>query len=138
MNIPNALLAAAILAAAAPAATAQQTINKNAKVAPDATVEVTNVQGTIETGLAPDGEPRLFFTASRRVTFAPRGRPARDTVPVVGTSSKTTMAMPGPDDVVAFEMPPLQVPGGETLPNKLSIRVKLSQTTAQQPRTENR
>ena len=48
MNIPNALLAAAILAAAAPAATAQQTINKNAKVAPDATVEVTNVQGTIE------------------------------------------------------------------------------------------
>lgn len=48
MKIPNALLAAAMLAAAAPAATAQQTINKTAKVAPDATVEVSNVQGTIE------------------------------------------------------------------------------------------
>ena len=48
MKIPNALLAAAVLAAAAPAATAQQTINKTAKVAADATVEVSNVQGTIE------------------------------------------------------------------------------------------
>jgi DUF4097 and DUF4098 domain-containing protein YvlB len=48
MKTRNALLAAAILAAATPAAMAQQTITKNAKVAPDATVEVSNVQGTIE------------------------------------------------------------------------------------------
>jgi DUF4097 and DUF4098 domain-containing protein YvlB len=48
MSLRNALLAAAILAAAAPAAMAQQTITKNAKVAPDATVEVSNVQGSVE------------------------------------------------------------------------------------------
>jgi DUF4097 and DUF4098 domain-containing protein YvlB len=48
MSIRNALLASAILAAAAPAATAQQTITKNSKVAGDATVEVSNVQGSVE------------------------------------------------------------------------------------------
>ena len=48
MSTRNVLLAAAILAAAAPAAMAQQTITKNAKVAPDATVEISNVQGSVE------------------------------------------------------------------------------------------
>lgn len=48
MNTRNALLAATILAVATPAAMAQQTITKNAKVAPDATVEVSNVQGGVE------------------------------------------------------------------------------------------
>lgn len=47
MNLRYALLAAGLLAAA-PAALAQQTITKNAKVAPDVTVEVTNVQGSVE------------------------------------------------------------------------------------------
>jgi DUF4097 and DUF4098 domain-containing protein YvlB len=48
MNVQNSLLAAALLAAAAPAAMAQQTITKNAKVAPDVTVEISNVQGSVE------------------------------------------------------------------------------------------
>lgn len=48
MNVQNALLAAALMAAAAPAAMAQQTITKNAKVAPDVTVEISNVQGSVE------------------------------------------------------------------------------------------
>ncbi len=48
MKTRNALLAAAILAAAAPAAMAQQTITKNAKVAADVTVEVSNVQGMVD------------------------------------------------------------------------------------------
>jgi DUF4097 and DUF4098 domain-containing protein YvlB len=48
MSIRNALLSAALLAAASPPATAQQTITKNSKVAGDATVEVSNVQGSVE------------------------------------------------------------------------------------------
>ncbi len=47
MSIRNAWLAAAILAAAAPPAMAQQQINKRATVAPDATVEISNVQGGV-------------------------------------------------------------------------------------------
>lgn len=48
MTIRNSWLVAAILAAAAPPAMSQQTITKSAKVAADATVEVSNVQGTVE------------------------------------------------------------------------------------------
>jgi hypothetical protein len=84
------------------------------------------VQGTIETGLAPDGEPRLYFSANRRVTFAPSGRAPRDTASVVEASTKTAVPMPGPQDVLSFEMPPLRVPGGDAVPNNLSIRVKLT------------
>ena len=48
MSIRNALLSAAILAAIAGPASAQQTINKRATVLPDATIEVSNVQGSVE------------------------------------------------------------------------------------------
>lgn len=48
MSIRNSWLAAAILAALAAPAAAQQTITKRATVAPDATVEVSNVQGFVK------------------------------------------------------------------------------------------
>ncbi len=48
MSIRNAWLAAAILAAIAAPAAAQQTITKRANVAPDVTIEVSNVQGFVE------------------------------------------------------------------------------------------
>jgi len=48
MSIRNAWLSAAILAAIAGPASAEQTITKRATVAPDATVEISNVQGSVE------------------------------------------------------------------------------------------
>ncbi|HEX9706617.1 MAG TPA: DUF4097 family beta strand repeat-containing protein, partial [Steroidobacteraceae bacterium] len=48
MSIRNALLSAAVFAAIAPPAWAEQEITKSAKVAPDATIEVSNVQGSVE------------------------------------------------------------------------------------------
>jgi hypothetical protein len=48
MSIRNAVLASAVLAAISPAAIAQQTINKTVKVTADVTVEVSNVQGSVE------------------------------------------------------------------------------------------
>ena len=48
MNTRSTCLAAAILAAAAPQAMAQQNITKRVNVAPDVTVEVSNVQGSVE------------------------------------------------------------------------------------------
>ena len=95
------------------------------------------VHGTIETGFTPEGEPRLYFSANRNVTFAPSGRPARDTAPVVEGSTRTAVAMPGADDVLSFEMPPLRIPGGQALANRLSIRVRLtSQPMQVVPRPE--
>jgi len=48
MTIRNMVLSAAILAATASPAVGAETITKNATVAPDATVEVSNVQGSVE------------------------------------------------------------------------------------------
>jgi DUF4097 and DUF4098 domain-containing protein YvlB len=48
MSNRNPWLAAAILAAIAAPAAAQQTINKRVTVAPDVTIEVSNVQGSVE------------------------------------------------------------------------------------------
>jgi DUF4097 and DUF4098 domain-containing protein YvlB len=48
MSIRKTLLAAAVVAAVAAPASAQQTLTKRASVAPDATVEVSNVQGSVE------------------------------------------------------------------------------------------
>jgi DUF4097 and DUF4098 domain-containing protein YvlB len=48
MSIRNSLLAAAVAAVGAAPAVAQQNITKRANVAPDATVEVSNVQGSVE------------------------------------------------------------------------------------------
>jgi len=48
MSIRNSLLAAAILAAVAAPAAAQQTITKRASVAREATIEVSNVQGSVK------------------------------------------------------------------------------------------
>lgn len=47
MSIRNALLSAAIFAAIAEPATAAQNLTKRATVAPDATIEVSNVQGSV-------------------------------------------------------------------------------------------
>lgn len=84
------------------------------------------VEGTVETGQAPDGERRFHFTATRSVMSVTSARPARDGKPIVEGSTKTTVALPGSDEVLSFEMPPLKTPEGVTLPDRLSIRVRVA------------
>jgi hypothetical protein len=84
------------------------------------------VEGTVEAGLSPDGQRRFHFAASRTVSASTTSSPARDLRPVVEGSTKTTVAMPEGNEVLAFEMPPLRTPDGTTLPDRLSIRVRIS------------
>jgi hypothetical protein len=84
------------------------------------------VEGTVEVGTSPEGDRRFYFSANRTVNFAPTNRPPRDGARAVEGSTKTTVPMPKPDEVLSFEMPPLRIPGGETLPDRLSIRVRLT------------
>jgi len=84
------------------------------------------VEGTLEAGLTPDGQRRFHFAASRTVSASTTSSPARDLKPVVEGSTKTTIAMPEGNEVLAFEMPPLRTPDGTTLPDRLSIRVRIS------------
>jgi hypothetical protein len=85
------------------------------------------VEGTIESGRAADGEYRLHFTATRAVTAMTSARPVAESKPVVEGSTKTTVALPDPNEVISFELPPLRTADGVTLPDRWSIRVRLSQ-----------
>jgi hypothetical protein len=84
------------------------------------------VEGTIEAGLSPQGERQFHFTAKRNITSTTSRQPTRDGSAVVEGSTKTTVLMPGPDEVLSFEMPPLRTADGVTLPDRLSIRVRVN------------
>ncbi|MCC7044322.1 MAG: hypothetical protein IT183_10685 [Acidobacteria bacterium] len=94
------------------------------------------VEGTVEVGYTPEGERRFFFSANRRLGFVPANRPARDSAPVNEGSSRTSVPVPGPDQILSFELPPLQLPGGGVLPDRFSVRVRLTPRDMQpMPRT---
>jgi len=91
------------------------------------TVQVT---GTVELGRDMSGTPKLVFGASRRATFTASARQPRDGGSSVesGGVASTIVAVPGPEEVLSFEMPPLQGAGLPTVPDKFAIRLRLSPT----------
>lgn len=70
------------------------------------------------------GAQQLVFLTTRIVRF---GGGSRDTpLSTVSGLSTTTNPMPGPDDVLSFEMPSIRVPnGGPALPDQFAIRVRI-------------
>jgi hypothetical protein len=84
------------------------------------------VECYVEDGLSPAGEPRLFVSASRKVSYAPSSGQARDVRPVIEGSIKTAVERPGPNDVLSFELPVIQYPGAPSVPDRFSIRLKLA------------
>jgi hypothetical protein len=90
--------------------------------APDGPV-VTRVSGSISINNGANGE-QLVFVTERRVT--PTASVAtRDRAPDASGGSITTIPLPGPDDVVAFEMPPIRLSGRPELPDRFSVRVQV-------------
>jgi hypothetical protein len=83
-----------------------------------ATVQV-RVAIALPTGDA--ATPQVVFTTSRSVLFTPSGRPPRDPLTSSGT---TTSALPGPTEVLSFEMPPITIPGGPSIDERFSVRVR--------------
>ena len=58
--------------------------------------------------------PQLQFETKRRVTYPVTGTPPRDGGQDTQGSSRTTIPLPGPEEVLSFQLPPL--PGGVTAP----------------------
>jgi hypothetical protein len=89
------------------------------------------VTGTLELGVDADGQPRFVFGATRRVMFTPSTRAPRDrTAPAdSGGVANTVLAIPGPDEVLSFEMPPIDAAGVPQMPDHFAIRVRLSPLT---------
>ena len=72
-----------------------------------------------------DGLPQLAFTTTRSIQYSPSNSNGEATGTVKGSSS-TKNPMPGPDDVLSFEMPPIRVPNSSaTLPDQYSVRLRI-------------
>ena len=80
------------------------------------------------------GEEQLVFSTNRRVTTTAAGQP-RDRFRDVQGSSRTTNPLPGPDDVLAFEMPAIRLDGHEA-PDRFSVRVKIAPRRASEEQSQ--
>ena len=78
-------------------------------------VEVTNERGPAE----------LVFTTSRHIRSA-ASTPTRDATSTSFGKSTTRNPMPGADEVLSFELPPIRLPNSAaTLPDQYSVRVRI-------------
>jgi hypothetical protein len=70
-------------------------------------------------------EPTFSFTAIRTIRYSGAG-PARDAINTATGRSTTRNPMPGPDEVLSFELPPIRVPNTSvTVPEQYSVRVRI-------------
>jgi hypothetical protein len=84
-----------------------------------------NVQITGSVRVTSELEPQLIFTTMRTVRYSSVGA-GRDASSSASGSSTTSNAMPGPDEVLSFELPPIRVPHSTTtLPDQYSVRVRI-------------
>jgi hypothetical protein len=87
---------------------------------------VIQVDGSLSVTSSPEAGEQLVFVANRRVSTDPHSAAPRDRRPDVQGTSRTAMPMPGPEDVLAFEMPPVRVqPRGTSLPDRFSVRLQI-------------
>jgi hypothetical protein len=84
-----------------------------------------NVQITGSLAMTDDAVPQLVFRTTRTVRYSSAG-PAREATGGVSGSSTTRNPMPGPGDVLSFELPPIRVPNSSaTVPDQYSVRVRI-------------
>lgn len=69
---------------------------------------------------------RLVFSTARTIRFAPASGPPRDQAPPRAGSSQIVERVPGPEEVLAFEMPPVALKGGRVLPDRFAVRVRVT------------
>jgi hypothetical protein len=83
-----------------------------------------HISGTLQV-TTDQGEPQLVFSMTRIVRSSSSG-PNRDATSNATGTSTTRNPMPGPDEVVSFELPPIRVPNSSaTLPDQYSVRVRI-------------
>jgi hypothetical protein len=88
------------------------------------------VSGILRVTKSESGEEQLVFATSRTLTLSPSGM-TRDKPARSFGSSTTTHPMPGPDDVLAFEMPEIQTSDGSRIPDRFSVRVRITATKSE-------
>ena len=72
-----------------------------------------------------NGEDQLLFTTSRRVMTSGSDVPPPGNRPDSVGSTRIIDRMPGPEEVLSFEMPPITLNGQPVAPDQLSVRLKI-------------
>jgi hypothetical protein len=86
---------------------------------------VVRVMGALAVIIGANGEEQLRFTAQRQVS--PAGGPGSIDGKLASSGASTVMyRMPGPQEVLAFEMPPVYVEGAEPVPDIFSVRLTVA------------
>ena len=84
-----------------------------------------NVQITGSVRVTTELGPQLIFTTTRTVRYSSVAA-GRDAASSASGSSSTTNPLPGPDEVLSFELPPIRVPNSTaTIPDQYSVRVRI-------------
>lgn len=87
---------------------------------------VMQVTGTVAVRTTPSG-PQLTFETRRRATFPKPGTGPRDPSHHVQGNSRMVIPLPGPEEVLSFELPPLpDRDGGTYASDQLSVRVRIT------------
>jgi hypothetical protein len=81
------------------------------------------ILGTFRVTGPPDAR-QLTFSTSRRISQERGAGPNRDTFSGNG-SSQTTIPLPGPDEVLSFEMPQIKSGSGADSPDRFSVRLRI-------------
>jgi hypothetical protein len=89
----------------------------------DAFVRVT---GSLSVIKGQNGEEQLVFSTSRRVSPWASAQAPRDGSLDSEGKSRVVHRMPGPEEVLAFEMPAITINGRQVAPDQLSIRLKVA------------
>jgi len=87
---------------------------------------IVQVTGTLAVVQGTSGEEQLVFTTSRRVGLTAPGQAPRDSAPDSSGTSRVINRMPGPEEVLSFEMPPITLNGRQAAPDQLSVRLKIA------------
>ena len=71
------------------------------------------------------GGDRLIVVIDRRLSYSWAGAQPRDRSQEGGSSGRIVRQMPGPDDVLSFELPGLDAANGRSAPDRFSLRVRV-------------
>ena len=84
------------------------------------------VTGNLAVVRGTSGEEQLVFSTSRRVGLTSPSQAPRDSAPDSSGTSRIINRMPGPEEVLSFEMPPITLNGQQAAPDQLSVRLKIA------------
>ena len=95
---------------------------------PTASGQVTvRVSGFLRVNVNPNGNRSYSFSGGRRLAFAPTSGGILNEAPRGFEGSASAWGpLPGPDEVLAFVMPPIEVPSGwPAVPDQFSVRMRI-------------